>query len=661
MSNKTKLTDETLGNNTITGPNLAPANLTDADISPNVGLNITTPNLASSLDLSSKSLTLPNSSLAPFTVNSATQAFNIGLLGFKQAVNNGLTVFNLVDGVVDEFHDETGIDTPENSNASYDSTDDFYGNQSSQSIELLLTTNNAFFSNPSHAPLVTYNAQVVGATEAQAMADTTAPGSMDSDDNYYKAMQLTSFATVTWPAVATEVTATIVGGGGSSLYAPVNHSGAGGAVKATISDPEMASETWDIMVAGGGYVSDGEGNPNSQYPTGGIGGGGMGVHSAGGGASVIFNGEATINPGVFYGVDDTAPSPFSNPYGSPPQGIGYGGTATPGSAPKTVLAIGGAASEVNNAEEEGYISGDFSQGRDGSGGTSNPRVNYPQSPGYHGGGGRGPTTPFDPSPTTPAVGGMGSGQTGSNTAGGDGVNWPQQFFRGAGAYNPPSPGQYEMGGGGSGYRGGGGGYNSGAGQTGKSGAGAGFHDTSIVPAPSITNAPNPYPQASSNSESAFKADLYPTLPTSGKSLFDTNAPEVGDGSNDSKSGDYPLNGSDGAVFLQFQGQTTNSSMTLISDTFTALSVPTTARIVVFGELPDGTSDFTVSATRDNTTFNTITLTDEGFQAGSSGIKIFTGSTPLTGTASPQVALRWKVVGSSLTGANKIHGVALQWA
>ena len=46
---------------------------------------------------------------------------------------------------------------------------------------------------------------------------------------------------------------------------------------------------------------------------------------------------------------------------------------------------------------------------------------------------------------------------------------------------------------------------------------------------------------------------------------------------------------------------------------------------------------------------------------SSGTKIFTGTTPLTGSASPQVALRWKIVGSSLTGANKIHGVALQWA
>ena len=47
--------------------------------------------------------------------------------------------------------------------------------------------------------------------------------------------------------------------------------------------------------------------------------------------------------------------------------------------------------------------------------------------------------------------------------------------------------------------------------------------------------------------------------------------------------------------------------------------------------------------------------------GSSGTKIFTGSTPLTGTASPQVQLRWKISGTSLSHVNKIHGVALQWA
>tara|TARA_S200002703_G_scaffold9729_1_gene9532 strand:+ start:299 stop:976 length:678 start_codon:yes stop_codon:yes gene_type:complete len=104
-----------------------------------------------------------------------------------------------------------------------------------------------------------------------------------------------------------------------------------------------------------------------------------------------------------------------------------------------------------------------------------------------------------------------------------------------------------------------------------------------------------------------------------------------------------------------------TTMTVISDTFTAQTVPTKARIVVFAELPDGTGDFVVSATRDNSTFNTITLTDEGFEAGSSGLKIFSGSATLTGTGSPQVALRWKVVGSGLSGTNKIHGVALQWA
>ena len=122
-------------------------------------------------------------------------------------------------------------------------------------------------------------------------------------------------------------------------------------------------------------------------------------------------------------------------------------------------------------------------------------------------------------------------------------------------------------------------------------------------------------------------------------------------------------GADGRVVVALSRTlVTNTSMTLISDIFTANSTPTKARIVLFAELSDGTSDFTVSATRDNTNFNNITLTDEGYAAGSSGTKIFTGSTPLTGAApgQPQVQLRWKIVGSSLTGANKIHGVALQW-
>ena len=56
---------------------------------------------------------------------------NIALLGFKMAVNEGLTVFNLVDGIVDEFHDESGTDEGEGSNDLYCASSDNYVNQSS--------------------------------------------------------------------------------------------------------------------------------------------------------------------------------------------------------------------------------------------------------------------------------------------------------------------------------------------------------------------------------------------------------------------------------------------------------------------------------------------------------------------------------------------------
>jgi hypothetical protein len=62
------------------------------------------------------------------TTDFNTKHFNVALLGFKMAVNDSLTVFNLVDGVVDEFHDESGADEGEGSNDTYNSSDDYYIN-----------------------------------------------------------------------------------------------------------------------------------------------------------------------------------------------------------------------------------------------------------------------------------------------------------------------------------------------------------------------------------------------------------------------------------------------------------------------------------------------------------------------------------------------------
>jgi len=53
-------------------------------------------------------------------------ALNILLNAFRIAINGALSVFGMVDGFVDEFEDETGIDTTDSLNEVYDSTNDLY-------------------------------------------------------------------------------------------------------------------------------------------------------------------------------------------------------------------------------------------------------------------------------------------------------------------------------------------------------------------------------------------------------------------------------------------------------------------------------------------------------------------------------------------------------
>lgn len=51
---------------------------------------------------------------------------NIMLNAFRIAINGSLTQFNMIDGIVDEYEDESGIDNPNSINESYNSTDDYY-------------------------------------------------------------------------------------------------------------------------------------------------------------------------------------------------------------------------------------------------------------------------------------------------------------------------------------------------------------------------------------------------------------------------------------------------------------------------------------------------------------------------------------------------------
>ena len=164
----------------------------------------------------------------------AQTPFNIGVLGFKMAVNEGLTIYNLLDGIVDEFNSEGGIDTSENSNASYESSSDFYQNLTpTPGVAMHLGVDAVTFENPAHAPLITFTSQeaTFGAFGTQ--------------------------GSITFPTLTTSIEATMVGAGGSGNGN--GEGGAGGSVQGTITNPSIAGATWDYVV--------GEGGTAPQYST----------------------------------------------------------------------------------------------------------------------------------------------------------------------------------------------------------------------------------------------------------------------------------------------------------------------------------------------------------------------------------------------------------
>ena len=119
-----KLKQGSIGQSAVTSDNIVDGTIVNADISPSAAIaNAKVPGIGT-LCTTATSINA--------TVGAVEQ--NIALLGFKMAVNDGLTVFNLVDGVVDEFHDESGTDEAEGSNDLYCATSDYYINSTSPSV-----------------------------------------------------------------------------------------------------------------------------------------------------------------------------------------------------------------------------------------------------------------------------------------------------------------------------------------------------------------------------------------------------------------------------------------------------------------------------------------------------------------------------------------------
>ena len=542
-------------------------------------------------------------------------AFNIGVLGFKVAVQEGLTIYNLLDGIVDEFNSESGIDTAENSNTVYDATSDFYSN-----------------SNPNQ-PIPTPQ---IGRTSI------TSTGS----------------GTYSVEPTTSAVDILIVGGGGSGGAGGYNNTAGGGGGAGGLIFYE------DYPVTGGSSI------PVSV---------GAGGRSAGGGGplGVASSGYEPVQPQRFTWAYTPFPSATNQQLYTPGE---KGTDSVFNAAPALVLTAEGGGAGGGYAHEVYVGAFPHAQFQGGSSGGAGSINNAPSVPNAEHAATQTTNHPVpglsnDPLPGTPInargafgnAGGLGfhtgpqsqlantGGGGGAGAQGGD-VTQPQGQRGGAGGiglnYNI-ADGSTPVG-----YAGGGGGGGADVGPPTESVPyGGGIGGGESYPNSSAPWAPisSPYSPVVTGAEGFYGTDGVANRGGgSGGGHCEGPSP-------DAETGVSGIGGSGVIIVAESKADDFNSSMTLISDTFTATSAPTTARMVVFAELGDDlNSEITASVTRDNSTFNAVTLSDEGFLAGSSGTKILSGTTTLTGSASPQVQLRWKIVGSSLEGRNKIHGVSLQW-
>jgi hypothetical protein len=196
--------------------------------------------LTTSLSSLCASLTTANTNLTAACGQNNNNYFNIALLGFKMATQENLTVFNLVDGVVDEFHDESGTDEAEGSNDNYCASSDFYQNQAPAAISAGFTTTSI--------------------TEP----DTSTTGTNPSYGSG-------TFGTFTVPACMTSTTIYAWGAGGGNQGSGTG-GGGGFMTGALATTPGQAIK---VVVGEGGHAGGSPGNA--------LGGGGSGGSSQGGG------------------------------------------------------------------------------------------------------------------------------------------------------------------------------------------------------------------------------------------------------------------------------------------------------------------------------------------------------------------------------------------
>ena len=359
----TKVTSNGITDSAVNSDKIADCGVAAADIGSNAVTTakindgtITAADLASSLDLSSKTVTLPPSATAVVDQN-------IALLGFKMAVNDGLTVFNLVDGVVDEFHDESGTDEGEGSNDTYCASSDNYAN---------FTCGTPYVAGFSTTNITEGDTSVAGTNPD----DTTGTS-----------------GTFTVPTGVTSVDLRVYGAGGGGSN-PITCGGGGGGGYAEGTLAVTASQVLHIATGRGGEISPGSlPTPGTESYFGG--GFGTGGGASGGGLSAVLaeSTETTLAAPDAYVVGGSGGGGFNNGSGSKSKGgaggglIGFAGGQSASFTQEGSSQTAGGGSQTQGGESgEGFESG-TGDGKLFEGGDSFGNHSAGGGAGYYGGGG----------------------------------------------------------------------------------------------------------------------------------------------------------------------------------------------------------------------------------------------------------------------------------
>ena len=539
----------------------------DAVTSAKIGSGtVTTDDLASTLDLSSKTVTLPDG-----TISFDREYNNIGLLGFKMAVNESLTVFNLVDGVVDEFNDESGTDEAEGSNDNYCATNDYYDNVTSGCFS-------AGFGLPTGIPYACGSITEPDTSSAQRNSPTAGytsspTGRVNIDQDLF---------TFTVPCGSSNVSVKLWGAGGGAGCGPATGHGGGGGFTSGCLAVTGGQVLYGLVGYGGGDPEAVSASPGigcyANQPTNGHqvhlpGTGGHG--GSGGGMSAIFTADFDyLNKCGSFAQD--AEATLQN--GSPETRTNF--------APfvPNVAFVAGAGGGASRPSPTGTrITGGAGGGLTGEAGGGNP-AQTSSGPNYAGGG--------------------------SQTTGGEGFGTCKSesyvhFITGRRCAS-----------GGSGFFGGGSGEYAGGGNSpGAGGGGSSYYGHPQVTCGSTTKG--------SGLEGGGTTDpSYVASTNEGTTLTCGNLNQIGE------QGYVLITGS----FCATQNTTIVSEPFTSTSVATSARIVVFEENI---DTPTLNTDIIASVSRDGTNFTNATLSDSGYVTGSSGQRILTGQADISGQPSGQ--------------------------